>query len=250
MEKRKVVLLYVATLLAACACLLLLFWGFYDYVNGDDVHRATAIKTAYAVVLVGLGALVFQGIHVFRTLISPLDDDKARLSELTSRIRQMASLDDLTKAYNRSAFDVVLSRELEHLRRGGKEVSAVMFDVDNFRRVNDEHGYHVGDRVLVDLATAVKRSIRGTDTLFRWRGGRFIVLAAHTGTENAAIFADKLRKAVERTEFSGVHITISLGVAGLQASNEPQVFVARLKQALRAAKEHGPSSLKVLDHTG
>lgn len=236
MEKKKVVGLYVATLVMACACLLMLFWGYYGYVNGTDADKAAAIKTAYVYVLLGFGVLVFQGVHVFRTLVSPLADDQARLNELTSRIRQMASLDELTKAYNRSALDVVLARELEYLKRGGGEVCGVMFDVDEFRRVNEEKGYPMGDRVLLELATSVKRSIRGTDSLFRWRGGRFIVLAPHTGLESAMAFAEKLRQAVARTDYSGVRITISVGVTRLLPTDRPQDFVARLKEALSSAK--------------
>jgi len=246
MRKDRTSLYYWLSLVLAGVFLGLLFMAFYDYVNDPGPDKALALKTAYGYMVCALAVLLAQAFLVHRNLLQPLAGDERKITELTSRLRQMSTLDELTKTYNRNAFDYMLLRELDHVRQRGIDVCAVMFDVDGFRALNDAHGYHTGDRVLAELAQAVKQSVRGTDVLFRWRGGKFIVLAPHTGLRNAATFGEKIRRMVEETEFAGVHLTVSLGAASLLPSDSPDTFVARIKSALESAKAKGCNNLQLV----
>ncbi len=224
------------------------------FVGGFAIHHLNALgakfqaQTAMRLVLAaGLAAVTAQMVLVFRSMISKLKQDHALVEELTRKLDQFQTIDELTKAYNRHMLEQVLGREVESVRRYHADVAGIMFDVDGFRLINEKHGYKSGDKLLYHLARIIRRSIRKTDYLFRWRGGRFIVLAVHVNVEQATQFAEKLRRTVEKTDFGGVKLTISLGLTSVRGEDTTESFVGRLKQALLSAKEQGPNHLQVLD---
>lgn len=224
------------------------------FVGGFTIHHLTTLgakfeaATAMRMVLAaGLLAVAAQLVLVFRSMIARLRRDHALVEELTRKLDQFQTIDELTKAYNRHMLDQVLSREVESVRRYKADVAGIMFDADGFKRINEKHGYKSGDKILYHLARIIRRSIRKTDYLFRWRGGRFIVLAVHVNLEQATRFAEKLRRTVEKTDFGGIRLTISLGLTEVRGEDTTDSFVARLKQALQGAKKQGPNRLQVLD---
>ena len=116
----------------------------------------------------------------------------------------------------------------------------MMFDVDGFKALNDRHGYKTGDRILYELARFITKHIRKTDYLFRWRGGKFIILAPHIDADQAGTFSEKLRQAVEAKGFGvGIRLTISLGVTQISPKDTPESFIHRIQAALTAAKSEG-----------
>jgi len=110
--------------------------------------------------------------------------------------------------------------------------------VDGFRAVNESLGYDAGDQVLYELAQLLRQHIRKADCLFRWRSGRFLILASGIGADKAGLFADKLRELVARHDFRhGARISVTLGAAQAEAEDTPETFVARIKAALSLAKD-------------
>ena len=115
-----------------------------------------------------------------------------------------------------------------------------MFDIDHFKRVNDDHGHAAGDAMLRELADRVRRSIRRVDWLFRYGGEEFVVAAPHTPMAQATTLAEKLRTLVDATPFPGdIHGSISLGVAQARPGETVESLMGRVDAALYAAKNSG-----------
>jgi diguanylate cyclase (GGDEF)-like protein len=132
-------------------------------------------------------------------------------------IYRLTTVDGLTQIYNKRYFMEVLEREISRSHRYGRELSLIMFDIDHFKHVNDTHGHLAGDYVLSHLAEVIKRRIRREDIMARYGGEEFSIILPEIDHPNALVFAEKIRKLVERTEFifeeKKIPITISIGVA-------------------------------------
>jgi diguanylate cyclase (GGDEF)-like protein/hemerythrin-like metal-binding protein len=125
-----------------------------------------------------------------------------------------------------------------------------MFDIDHFKRVNDEFGHPAGDAVLCELVALISQSIRTGDTLFRWGGEEFVVLAAATGYRQAEVMAEALRGRVEQHAFEIISgLTISIGVAEHNGNESADSWFARVDAALYSAKESGRNRV-VVDRRG
>jgi diguanylate cyclase (GGDEF)-like protein len=181
---------------------------------------------------------------VYGALVRPLRAAAARVDSLTQALDQQSHRDALTGTLNRTAFDHLIVRELEALRRYGAGFCAAMIDVDGFRLLNERHGYETGDRVLCELAQLLKAHIRKADFLFRWRSGRFLVLASGIDGAQALRFAGKLSALVSGHDFhQGLRLTVCLGMTQAQVEDSPEVLIARVKTVLGQAKEQGPGGV-------
>ncbi len=137
-----------------------------------------------------------------------------QLQTQVSALQRLCSTDALTGAWNRSHFERAVTAELERSVCHRQPVSLLLIDIDHFKRVNDTYGHQSGDLVLRELVSLTKKTIRSTDTLFRWGGEEFVVFAASTGYRGAARLAEKIRREVETHRFHRVgSVTVSLGVA-------------------------------------
>jgi len=236
--KRAIALLYAASLLALFGVLLAEFFVAYQVLADHPSHAPGLIKETYGAMLLGVALLAVQAALVYVGLFRPVRETSIELLRLRDALDQHSHHDELTKVLNRMAFDQMIVRELEGLKRYGAGFSGIMVDVDGFRHVNESLGYEVGDQVLYELAQMLKQHIRKADCIFRWRSGRFLILAAGIGDEQAGLFADKLAELVARHGFRhGAHITVTLGTAEAQAQDTPETFIFRVKTALSLAKD-------------
>ena len=245
MNGRTIGWIYFSSVAVLAALFLLGFAQVYEARLQGGEAVSGSLRAGYCTMLAGGLVLLVQALAVHFGILRRLGEFERRNRTLSLDLERRASLDELTKAYTRSMFDVLLAREIDNVRRRGTPVSAVMFDVDGFRELNDAYGYAGGDRVLAELARTVRRGTRRTDYLFRWRGGTFVILAPHIDLEQAGVFADKLRRLVERTLFADVGVTVSMAVAEVAGDETPESFALRLKHALGTAKANGPSGLSL-----
>ena len=158
-------------------------------------------------------------------------------------IYKLTITDGLTQVANKRRFVDFLERELARATRHGRPLSLVLFDVDRFKRTNDEFGHLAGDRVLLGIASLAARQIRRDELIARYGGEEFAVVLPETGIDEAARFCERIRVLVEqeRYEFEGkpLRATISLGVAALQASDSVDSLIGRTDAHLLRAKESG-----------
>ena len=152
----------------------------------------------------------------------------------------LASTDSLTGAYNRYKFTQLFAVELQHELRYGGGLALIMFDIDNFKRVNDEFGHKAGDMVLKEITQLAHGLIRATDVMTRWGGEEFMILVPRDGREAAVTLAEKLRGAIEGHPFPGVSkVTASFGVGAYMPGDTLDSLCARVDKALYRAKHEG-----------
>jgi diguanylate cyclase (GGDEF)-like protein len=168
--------------------------------------------------------------------------ENARLHE---RVEQLATHDGLTGLANRRVFDEELAADVRRVHRGGAPFSLVVFDVDHFKSVNDEHGHQAGDEVLRRVAAALADATRDTDLAARYGGEEFVVLLRGCDRHHALAAADKLRRAAVLLD-GPVPVTVSAGVASFpdQAANA-SALVEAADHALYEAKRSGRDQTRI-----
>lgn len=164
---------------------------------------------------------------------------------LEQELSRLARIDALTGIPNRHSFNECLAHELASTNRYTTALSLLMFDIDNFKRVNDEDGHDSGDRLLCHVAEVVQPILRKSDMLARWGGDEFMVLLPHTQLQEASQLAERLRTRMEREGFEGRTVTLSLGVTELKSGEIPRRFLKRVDQALYQAKHTGRNRVVV-----
>lgn len=179
-------------------------------------------------------AWYFEAAELKRALLFGLN----LLQERIGRLNRDAQTDPLTGLGNRRSLDFSLSL----LEAEGRAFSAIVLDIDHFKRVNDGHGHEVGDQVLQRLAELMRRCCREGDLLCRTGGEEFLMLLPGASLEVAAAVAQRLRVAVQDTPVEPVGaVTVSLGVAHWPgpAGSEPGDALSKADRALYSAKQQG-----------
>ncbi|MEO7092513.1 MAG: GGDEF domain-containing protein [Polyangiales bacterium] len=167
-------------------------------------------------------------------------------ASLQQQLYQSAVRDPLTNAYNRKHFGERLRAELAHAIRHKTHLSLITFDIDFFKKVNDTHGHPGGDAVLKAISSAIARVIRVEDVFARVGGEEFALLARGIDGANAYLFAERLRRGIERLEIpwnkGAIPVTASFGVATyteLPDPNDGDRLVAEADRRLYEAKTGG-----------
>ena len=128
--------------------------------------------------------------------------------------KELAGTDPLTSVVNRRAFYDLANLELNKARRYQTPISFLYLDIDNFKKINDHFGHHIGDKLLRSVAETIKNNIRAIDLIVRFGGDEFGILLAETGAESAAQVVGKLKKKLlELVRDNGWPVTFSIGVA-------------------------------------
>ncbi len=161
-------------------------------------------------------------------------------------IRRQVVTDHLTHLYNRRFFANRAREEIERTLRHKSPLSVLMVDIDNFKLFNDVHGHATGDRVLQTVARAMQAALRTSDVCARYGGEEFAMLLPNTAGENAYYVAERVRKTLQNTRYTGlglpadVNITISVGVATCPRDATSLDELLRLAdEALYQAKREG-----------
>ncbi|RAU43237.1 MULTISPECIES: sensor domain-containing diguanylate cyclase [unclassified Pseudomonas] len=159
------------------------------------------------------------------------------------RIETQAMVDSLTGLPNRRGFDRIALGAMDEMRRERKSLSAMLLDLDHFKRLNDTYGHLAGDEVLIGFSDDVRRCLRESDIICRWGGEEFIILLKDTNTHGARRVAEKIRLLAEQHTYvfggAALQVTVSLGVTELHAGDTLQSLIARADQALYSAKQSG-----------
>jgi diguanylate cyclase (GGDEF)-like protein len=176
------------------------------------------------------------------------NDELQRVNEV---LGQLSITDGLTKLHNHRYFQDQLPREVKRSQRTGAPLALVLFDIDDFKRLNDSLGHAAGDAVLAHVADVMHRSIRDSDLLARYGGEEFALLAPQTDLTGARRLAEKLRRDVVEHPPSvvgphgAVRVTVSVGVAQLR--NGARQLFDDADRALYRAKQSGKDCVCVAD---
>ncbi len=156
----------------------------------------------------------------------------------------------MTQIFNRRYFFELAEREIERSRRNGDPLAIVLFDIDNFKLVNDSHGHRAGDLVLQETCAICQVVVRPYDVFARFGGEEFVFLLPNTDETRARAFAERLRgliagQAVAYNEIS-MQITVSVGVAVFDPNQDTlDDLICRADSALYKAKNFGKNRLEI-----
>jgi len=153
---------------------------------------------------------------------------------------RLSITDSLTGIFNRAKFNEELKKWTDYCSRYESDISLVFFDIDNFKRVNDNYGHMTGDKVIQDIVLSIQNKIRSTDIFARWGGEEFVILLPNTGNDQAAEMAERMRIAIEKITVSeSENITCSFGIATLRENESSESFIKRGDKLLYEAKRRG-----------
>ncbi len=183
---------------------------------------------------------------------------EATLRATQEELQRLAMTDALTGLYNRHHFNRTAEEEIERALRYGRSVSVVLFDIDFFKRVNDNFGHCVGDQVLQMTATTTRALLRSSEVVARYGGEEFIILFPETGAAKAALVAERLRAKLQETVLETakcpVSVTASFGVSDALSRSQSQSLDQRFSElvstadrAMYASKAAGRNRVTIFD---
>lgn len=219
--------------------------GFEVYIDVSHARKrtATVLASSVAILFVVL-VVVFAGLYV------PMRKGMLWLKQAQDELHVLATIDSLTGIFNRRH---LLDRVREESARMSREAGArslphvpglLMVDIDHFKRVNDEHGHPVGDAVLREVSSRLKRALRPYDVIGRYGGEEFLVMLPQTDFENTKQIAERMCAAIRavpvRVDGKSVRATVSIGVAAWGGSAENMFdAIRRADMGLYKAKNSG-----------
>lgn len=187
-----------------------------------------------------------NGIHkIARALADSMSLALSNIS-LNEKLKTQSMRDPLTGLYNRRYMEDALERAVASASRNGDSTSVVMIDLDNFKRLNDEHGHAKGDAVLRDVAAHLVGTLRPADTVSRYGGEELLIIMPSTELHDAATKAESLRVGVERlSQAHDLPISASFGVSALPACvDDHKELIAAADTALYQAKQDGKNCVR------
>ncbi len=163
-------------------------------------------------------------------------------------VSEMATMDSLTNLYNRGYFESRLIQEFSRAKRHNHALTVCMADLDGFKYLNDTYGHAFGDRVLREICSSCKNSVRESDFAARYGGEEFALILPETGPEGGEVVAEKVREAVEGLTFTPpedkngelIRVTISIGLASYpDYGDNAKEIIRKADQALYHVKLRG-----------
>jgi diguanylate cyclase (GGDEF)-like protein len=176
------------------------------------------------------------------------------LKESNKGLKEIAYKDSITGLYNHRFFLEMLDKEVHRAERYSRRLSLLLFDIDNFKEINDNYGHKQGDKVLEHIGRFLEHSIRKSDIAARLGGDEFAIMLPDTDRENALSLAEKLRGGIEALglnyEVGTLKFTVSIGV-GTYVSEMGEIekdrFFEDVDKALYRSKEQGKNRISTAD---
>ncbi|MDP9707975.1 UNVERIFIED_ORG: diguanylate cyclase (GGDEF)-like protein/PAS domain S-box-containing protein [Pseudomonas fluorescens] len=166
--------------------------------------------------------------------------DISDLKRVEEELRALSVTDSLTGIHNRRYFQERLTTEMARVERGGGELSVIMLDIDHFKRINDQYGHAVGDRVLQAVCERIGHRLRRTDVFCRLGGEEFMVLCPDIDGDHAHMLAEELWHSLRSAPIDVVGVvTASFGIASWRPGEGADALLLRADSGVYAAKQGG-----------
>ena len=163
------------------------------------------------------------------------------------QLEKLANYDELTNLPNRRVFNEKLKQLLLLHGRKTVDISIIFFDLDDFKKINDNYGHNIGDKVLIRVSQIIRENIRETDLCGRWGGEEFIAAFVNSSLEDAQIKAQKLRVSIENDKelksLVGSGVTASFGLTEAREKDSVESVLKRVDKALYEAKDSGKNRI-------
>jgi diguanylate cyclase (GGDEF)-like protein len=176
----------------------------------------------------------------------------SNLKQAEDKLLEMATRDFLTGLLNRREGLRRFKEEVSKSHRNQQPLSAILLDIDHFKKVNDTHGHLAGDSVLIQLSETITAVMRDYDIFCRYGGEEFLLILPETPLPEGVEIANRIRTKISEVEYNigkktSIRITISLGVAQLSGNEDEDSLIYRIDQALYNAKENGRNRVHFLE---
>lgn len=190
--------------------------------------------------------------YMYKMILNRIDLEleltRKQEAQYLQELYNLSITDPLTGLHNRRRMNEALQEYIHNTQRYQDSFSLILFDIDDFKHVNDNYGHNVGDEVLIMIAKITKNSLRKTDFISRWGGEEFLILLPKTHLEEAANIAEKLRIEIENSiYFENKRVTCSFGVAQYKDGLENSAIVNQADEALYVAKKSGKNRIVKAD---
>ena len=172
--------------------------------------------------------------------------ERRMLNNDLEKYKYKAQFDALTTLHNRASFMEILQAEMVRANTVGGELSLLLIDIDDFKKINDTHGHLAGDSVLSALGQILRSFLRGEDMAARYGGEEFAVIAAYTSVQQAMGIAEKVRRRVAEHVFGSLpSVTVSIGCSTYRPGEQAESLIQRADLALYDAKNSGKNLVRV-----
>ncbi len=199
-------------------------------------------------------------VDIFKKIFGKKESNVGFDAKKIAKLYYLATTDTKTQLHNYRYFNSVFKHEMAIAERYGRNISMLLFDLDDFKKINDKYGYLRGDEVLQMVAMIIKSNIRETDVAARFGGEEFVVLMPETSEEDAKKMAERIRKFIADDKFlASFNVTVSVGISSHNKKKEVTKIKSAYERfmpknnnkdnnidlfekaniALRYAKEHG-----------
>jgi diguanylate cyclase (GGDEF)-like protein len=230
----------------------------YEYPAGAEIDDGDLIRHGLAVPIPGENSAIgFMSVFSRSAAHSFVDGDRQTLEDLAERAgpaidnarrfreaRQLADLDALTGLHNRRFFHETLGREVARAHRYGRRLALVVFDLDDFKAINDRIGHLAGDSVLAEVAERVRSVVRSADIACRVGGDEFGIILPESTLDDAEQLSRRMQQAVASRPIGDIsRLLLSAGATDLRPEDDGPTFFKRADDALYQAKEGGKAEV-------
>lgn len=175
-------------------------------------------------------------LNVKENLVSPIIIEK----EKSDFITDTATKDELTHLYSRNVFDAFMEKSVAEYNRTGKTVALIIFDIDDFKKVNDTYGHQKGDAVLANIGDLLNQEVREMDIAVRYGGEELVVIMNESNSQQAFTFSERVRNKIARSPIDGINVTISAGISQTTPETKTvETVISAADVALYEAKASG-----------
>jgi len=187
-----------------------------------------------------------------RSALIGFSTEVTELFLLKEEFKKLATIDPLTKLFNRRYFTEQADKEFIRAQRYKLSMALISIDIDHFKSINDKYGHPAGDKVLVAVSKQLQDSLRQTDILARIGGEEFSILLPETTAESAIVFAERIRAEQAKLHITGewqgeITLSVSIGISGFNVDDEAfDVLFSRADKALYQAKNSGRNKVSYL----
>ena len=165
--------------------------------------------------------------------------DITGLYEIQEKLKKQTYYDELTKIFNRKAYNERIQEKFDLFDRYDTNFTIAMYDIDDFKKINDTYGHDIGDKVLVEITNEVKSIIRKTDFLFRVGGEEFVIIFDKISLDESYDIAEKIRINISKMQIiENEKITISMGITQAIANDNPQSIYERVDKLMYQSKRN------------
>lgn len=217
--------------------------------NGALEQRVATSEEGVRNVTISFASLFILIVALLLLVFFLVKRDVVTQKQLHEKLRELATIDELTGLYTRRELNRCFSDELERFQRYEQPFSLLLLDVDHFKSVNDDHGHQAGDKVLQGVAHRIRSGVRTIDIAGRFGGEEFAVLLPNTNSRDAYVIAERIRCAIAAEPFNvaqpdgttlKISVTISIGVSLIAEKDETEADMIRTADsALYQAKDEG-----------